>query len=143
MDRAVKGILLYVALFAIIPLTLYFILPDPAPDPNAPTAEEHQHVQSLIEQISGQVPQLEVRYVRTNDRRVAQLHANWFGEDQPDRGDPAAWNRLALRVARQLAPQIPPGWHLNVALYDGPPLPRGFAGAPGPEAAGAESGSDA
>lgn len=137
--RGVVISLVLIALTLIVPLTLYFVLPDPTPPPNAPSDEESAAVKALVEQSAAEVPYVTYTRVRTTPRRVVVVEARWTGENPPERGNPDAWNAAADQIAKVIADSyLPSGWQVNVHLYRTRFQLMGYAGRPsaldGPEA---------
>lgn len=118
MDRSFILSLAIVAAFIVIPLTLYFVLPDPAPPENAPSAEEAEAVRRLIAGTEELFPYLTYTRVRTTDQRVVIIEARWTGDNPPERGKPDAWNAAAEDIARVISDEyLPSGWQVNVLLF--------------------------
>lgn len=138
LNRTVTISLLIVLATVLIPAIIYFVLPDPQIPEDAPTAEEVEEVKALIEQAAEQFPDLEFTRVRTTHYRVAIVEARWTGPNQPERGNPDAWNIAADAVAEVIADSyLPAGWQVNVHLYRTRFQLMGVAGRPsaldGPE----------
>lgn len=134
MSRTVVFSLSLVLAFTVIPLALYFILPDAEPPPGAPTQAEQESVRELVSQSQADLPHVRFRRVRPNQHRVVVLEAQWTGENEPPRADQEAWNREADRIAEVVAEgYLPSGWQVNVALFRGRFLPLGIAGRPSAE----------
>ncbi|NLN28165.1 MAG: hypothetical protein GX161_08100 [Firmicutes bacterium] len=138
MNRGVLISLVIVAVTAIIPLTLYFVLPDPEPPADAPSQEERAEVIAMVSQAADELPDVTFTRLRTTDRRVVVVEARWVGPVQPERGNPEAWNLAADEIAEVIAESyLPAGWQVNVHLYRTRFQLMGVAGRPsaldGPE----------
>lgn len=131
MNRTVIISLVIVAVTAIIPLTLYFVLPDPAPPEDAPTDAESAEVIALVAQAEDELPEVTFTRLRTTHDRVVVVEARWDGPNQPERGNPEAWNIAADEIAEVIAEAyLPSGWQVNVHLYRTRFQLMGYAGRP-------------
>lgn len=138
MNRTVVISLVIVAITAIIPLSLYFILPDPAPREDVPTEAERAQVIDLVSQAEEDLPEVTFTRLRTTDDHVVVVEARWTGFNQPERGNPEAWNLAADDIAKVISESyLPSGWQVNVHLYRTRFQLMGVAGRPsaldGPE----------
>lgn len=137
-NRTVVISLVLVALTVLIPLVIYFALPDTPPPPNAPSDEESATVQAQVEESAAEVPYVTYNRVRTTPRRVVIVEARWTGANPPERGNKDAWNAAADEIAKVIADTyLPAGWQVNVHLYRTRFQLMGVAGRPsaldGPE----------
>lgn len=118
LHRTVIFSLTLIGLFVVVPLVLYFILPNPEPPPNAPSDSEHQAVQEMVLQAANELPHVKLNKVRTTNQRVVVVEARWIGDNEPPRTDQDAWNDEADEIARIISESyLPSGWQVNVALF--------------------------
>lgn len=118
LHRTVIFSLTLIGLFVIVPLAIYFILPNPEPPPDAPPESEQEAVRELVLKAADEMPHVTLNKVRTTNQRVVVIEARWTGDNEPPRTDQDAWNDEADEIARIISESyLPSGWQVNVALF--------------------------